>query len=677
MKNNRLPIRTTQVLLLSLTLLISSLSLADTNSNSLAGIDDLSCAISDSQFEVPTIISTSSKQFSGQCIDSKRFRPAVITSKNKTTLTFENYLHENKYWTAKLSQTAEVESVYVQIIKFNIISGVTAAHVQLRAKFSAGSEIKLSSGSEEILVNDIVVSFEAARPKGVSYNFALGVVDNYLLVGRIASGAQRLSEYSKENQTEQYLLDLDKNDRLELLMSALQLSNDSKMKRFYNTLKPNCTTEIFDLIDRLPSQELKGSEPFLTMISNDPVAGPTLDGLQERNLLTKRVANLRDELENGATQAPKEIASKNKLNLLVQIPDNPYSIVLVIPEGVQGEKALVDAKKLAYNMAPQLIQRLTASLMLSGVDKSLSLLESLKDLSPLLKSELQKINSQLTNKPIRLALYLTPWDKSLGKKVDPMKEINVPARLPFNTFESNFDFMSINSIHSGLNDAANIHSENNVSFGLMGIVVQLNLVKDKSTITLQAAGQIGAVKKELIVANDQVNIKKFIVPEGSSFLQQPVAILNLSQNMYDDVPSLSISFGNFGGLNSDSSSKGLGLFLINTDDTCAIRGYSVPAMQGTAAKLSLIDVWMDIFSIDFDLNNLTVKTMDVRVTSGVGGLKTGVVKSCESDPKVNKEFSDSVNAQINSQKEKLEQSPGLSLLDQILSNNKSGKASGF
>ncbi len=370
-------------LLLTVSILLSSSAAL----SSPAGFDDKACSVSDSAFEVPTLISKASNNFSGQCVDSNRFRPAVIISKSDSALTFENYLHENKYWRAELSRNAKVESVFVQIIRFNIVSGVTAAHVQIRFKLKEGNEIKLSSESETVNVDDIIISFEAARPKNVGYNFALGIVDNYLLVGRIASGAQRLSEYDEENKTEQYKLKLEGDDSIELLQSAIQLSHDSRMERFYNTLKPNCTTEIFDLIDSLPSQQLNGSAPFLTMISNDPVAGPTIDGLNERRLLEKRVANLREELESGASDAPEEvIENSGQFSLLAKVEGYPYSIVLAVPETVNLDKSqkesLREAKKLAYNMAPNLIQRLSSSLMLSGTSKTSSLLSSLKDLSP-------------------------------------------------------------------------------------------------------------------------------------------------------------------------------------------------------------------------------------------------------------------------------------------------------
>lgn len=652
----------------------SSLLLCATTYAEPAGVDDIKCASTKSPFEVPTRINEGSKKFSGECIDSKRFRPAVITAEtNSTNLVFQNYLHNDKYWKAELPKNAKIEASYVQVVRFSIVSGVTAAHVQLRAKLAPGSEIKLSLDGETTSVDDIVVSYEAARPKDISYNFAMGVVDNYLLVGRVASGEQRLSEYSTENKTEQYELSISSEESRELLLSALNLSASSKFDRFYNTLKPNCTTEIFDLIDELPSQKLKGTEPFLTMISNDPVAGPTIDGLKERGILKGRYANLRDE-KNGVLDIPADDLTQNtQLNLLASVEGYPYSLILSTPENAKNSPALKDAKKLAYNMAPQLLQRLASSLMLSGVDTSTSLLESLKDLTPFLKEQLNQINGQLTDTPMSLVLYLSPWDQELGKNVDALKELGVPAKLPFKTYETNFDMMSMNEIHTGLNDAADLHAQSKKSFGLTGLAVQLYLVKDHSTVTLQAVGQLGSLEKELIVANDQVNIKQFIIPESIAVGFQPVGVLTLSQNMTDTVPSLNLSFGNLGPLVQDPASPELGQLKIHQNENeCFDRRSSTPKMKGDAAKLSLIGVLMDIFSVDFDLEKQVVSNMDVRVSTSLG-----VLKNCESDPTVNKQFTDSVNAQISDQKAKLGQSPGLTLLNQILSNNKDNKVSGF
>ncbi|MGH1469001.1 MAG: hypothetical protein ACRBBP_09005 [Bdellovibrionales bacterium] len=81
---------------------------------------------------------------------------------------------------------------------------------------------------------------------------------------------------------------------------------------------------------------------------------------------------------------------------------------------------------------------------------------------------------------------------------------------------------------------------------------------------------------------------------------------------------------------------------------------------------------MDVFSVDFDLEKQIVSNMDVRVSTGLG-----VLKNCESDPTVNQQFTDSVNAQINDQKEKLGSSPGLTLLNQILSNNNNDEVPGL
>ncbi len=656
------------LILFSFFLTLSSHVLAKT-----AGVDDLKCAITKSAFEVPTRITSGAKKFSGQCIDSKRFRPAIITSLKKSEyLVFENYLHKNKYWKARLSKKAVVEAIYVQVIRFNIVSGITAGHVQLRVKFASHSEIELTSESKSIKVDDIIVSYEAARPKGIDYNFALGVVDNYLLVGRVASGDQRLLEYSKENKTEQYKLNLSQEESLKLLLSALESSHNNKFKKFYNTLKPNCTTEIFDLIDQLPSQKLKGTVPFLTMISNDPVAGPTIQALSERGILEKRFADLRDE-KNGITKPPlKEDTPESKLGLFVDVPGYPYALVLAVSEETDSP-VLRKAKKLAYSMAPQLVQRLASNLMLSEADSLSFLLGSLKSLGPVLKEQLKKINTQLTDEPLTLALYLTPWDNKLGKNIDALKDLGVQARLPFEIFETHFDVMSMNEIHTGLNDAANLHAQNKKSFGLIGLSVQLHLVKNKSIISLQALGRLGSFEKDLIIKHEQVNIKKFIIPEGLVSWSQPVGLLTLSQNMIDPVPSLNISFGNLGKLNEDESSTKFGQLRIhNNKYECATRRGSTPKIKGDAAQFSLINVFMDIFSLDVDLEKARISNMDIRISTGLG-----ILKNCESNPEINKLFTDRVNSKINDKNNKFKKSPGLNFLSQILSNNKEGEVSGF
>ena len=170
---------------------------------SLAGFTDESCRETEDQYETPTKLSEGSKSWGGQCINTERFRPPVIIENTAEKIKFANYLHQGKYWIAEIDKSAPIEKTFFHIVRFEVVSGITAAHTQFRVRFENNDAVKLTSqtDSETTSINDIVVSYEASRPKDIGYNFALGAVDNYLLVGRVMSGRQRQDE-STENTTE-------------------------------------------------------------------------------------------------------------------------------------------------------------------------------------------------------------------------------------------------------------------------------------------------------------------------------------------------------------------------------------------------------------------------------------------------------------------------------------------
>jgi hypothetical protein len=626
-------------------------------------------------YEATHLMPAGSEDFEGRAVDTQKFRPAYITSTQEASeFKFENYLHDDRFWSAELSKNAQVESVYVHVVRFEVVSGITAAHVQLRMKMAEGSEITLISGDETIKRKDIIVSFEAGRPEGEGYNFFKGLKNNYVLVGRVASDIQRLSEYDKNNKTEQYALSLSADEKKKLLFDALQRSHDGGLNKFYNTLKPNCTTEVFTLIDALPSLKDSGLAPFLTVLSNDPVAGPTIEALDQRGVLEGRHANLRAELERGETLPPKESILKPKAELLPTIEGFPYSIVMMSPEELKGSAELAAAKKTAYTLAPKFMQTFVSNLMVDEAGKSDALLKAFKELGGHMKEGLKEIDGQLGDTDSSFSLYLTPWSADLGQEVDVMKELDVDVRLPLKTFEADQNNVNQNEVFTGLNDAMAVHAENSTAFGVMGVVVQVNLVKGALSMSMQAVGHLGDMKKEMLVENDQVNIKEVVVPDHQNILDQPVAILDLTQNLNDDVPKFKLSFGAFGGIeNTDFSS--IGKFKIKSPHGGdKARAFSVPSLRGTAAKVGFVNVWMDIFSVGFDLLTLSVNKIDVRISSGFAGIKTALFKDVASDPKVNAQFVDAVNSQI---KQGVGKSLGLSLFEKVFSNNPEGLIAGF
>ncbi len=635
---------------------------------------DSLCSFSNDVFEIPTRIGMASKKYSSQCIDTDQFRPVIITQETNESIVFANYYHNNKYWTAELRKTAEVESVYFHIVRFNIVTGVTAAHTQYRVKFKDGHQLKLklqdSTKSIETSVNDLVVSFEAARPKNIPYNFALGAVDNYLSVARILSGAQRVSEKG-DNDTEQYEILIPENEKLLFTLMGIQKSNEYGFSRFYNTLRPNCTTDVFDLIDELPSQQANKAEPFLTVISNDPVAGPSLEGLQERGLLGQRYADLKADIIDGETLAPVQANHVPQLELLANIKGLPYSLVFIEENTTTNTVA---AKSVAYKLAPKIAQQIGSLLMSS---KENTILGTLDALSPLLKKSLKEVNTQLTDKPSMLSLYLVPWDKS-GKKINPIKDLGAPARLPFNAYETNPKHFK--KISQGYAQASKKQMKTSKPFSLLGIALHMFLQKDKSVITVQTMANLGHQQQNLKASNNQVDIFNFEIPQAYTVRQQPIVLMNLSQNYQEELPRFKINFGSLGqvagaligqelpavGFKENSNEKDYGKLQVLKGHNCSVQAQASPTLFG---KLKVLTekkwkkVKFNIFSIDFDLRKKQVKTMDVRINT--------LPVYCISKDDVNQQFTDNANAEIKALKEKAikaNQSTGMTILNNILGN---------
>lgn len=626
---------------------------------------DSKCAVSKKDsYETATRIGSESKKFAGQCIDTDRFRPAVIIENTAKALTFANYKHGGEYWTATLSKKAKVDAIVFHIVRFDVVSGVTAAHTQFRVRLEKGSELELVSQldkSKKATTNDIVISYEASRPKDVPYNFALGAFSNYVSVARALSGEQRQAE-SVENTTEQYLLNVPSDVALNTLVSAIEQSDKEKFSRIYNTLKPNCTTEVFDLFDKMPAVAAKNPEPFLTVLSNDPVAGPSIEALSQRGLLKQRVANLKEELETGANEAPADKVPKAKNPLLVTVEGAPYALVFVV-DADQNEKAMLEAQKLAYGLFPQVAQQVVSSLMLNEGDSE-NLVTSLSALGPQIKKQLKALDKNLPQEASFVTMYLAPWNGQ-GTKLDVMKQLDVPVRLPFETYQ--VDYKEIYGVTSGLNQAAALQKKSPAPFGVLGFAVHMYLAKGNSKVTIQGMGQLGPQEKPMAVSNDQVDIHMLEIPSPADASLAPVAIVNFSQAVSEDVPEIKVNFGPFGGIAGSINPERQGQLQVLTGMDCTTQAAAAPRMLGKLTLLGISkwkDVVFQIFSLDLDAKTASVKTMDIRI-------KTFPV-SCTSKDDVNEQFTENANTKIEELKDKMtenQESTALSILNKILSNN--------
>ena len=643
---------------------------------------DASCAQSSDQYESPTRYTENSINYADLCIDTDRYRSAKILEDNKDVIKFANYMHDGEYWIAEISKKAVVEQLYFQIVRFDVVSGITAAHTQFRIRFKKGSEMKLTSqvsAAKQIEINDIVISYEAARPVGIPYNFALGAFNNYALVARPLSGAQRQAESTKQ-ATEQYTIELANNkEKLQFLISAIRKSDEMGSERIYNTIRPNCTTEVFDLLDQVPSVKKTNPVPFLTVISNNPIAAPSLKALSERGVLVGKSPDLIDELQNDDFTGPKPVSPEQMagLSFLTVVDGYDYSMIDV------STKDIPEARQLVYDAAPGLLQTIGASAM-TVTNAEQMMAKGLKDLAVYLQSELEKINDKLpVNEAKYVRLYFAPWNAK-GKEIEPLISKGVPARLPFKTYELPEDGKGL-WLASGFTYLSDIRFKESDKPYFKGASLILKLQKDYSEAKIQVL--VGLQPRTLdqeFAKNEQVHLNQLVVPEAASRSYRPVVLANLTA-AYQEKPQLNLEFGADGGLKPGSLEFQM-FKTIGIGGTCERQAESVPTLKGTfgpnAHGSSLVSgilkgssVNLSIFSVEMDVEAQEVTNVDIRISN-----KWPI--KCMKDGSVDQQFSDEVNAKLSEIKADLaekgsENGSWLKMIGQFISQAEEGDFSGL
>lgn len=654
---------------------------------------DASCSIANDIYENPIRISSDSKMYADQCVDSKRFRYVQIISETATDIEFANYNHNNSYWSAKISKDAVIEKVYFQIAKFEAVSGVTAAHTQLRFKF-ANKAIKLTGQefAQTTEVDDMILSFEAARPENVSYNFALGAIDNYVAVGRVVSSKQRLFEYANGVTIEQYEIDIPQAERMLLVILGLQKSAKDKADRFYNTISENCTTDIFYVIDELPSE--KGlNEPFYTVISNDPIATPSLEALNDRGILLNRYADLKDEIEFGATKPPTVLTSPPSPGILPTVKDSQYSIVFSSPAkgslSPRQVQAIESVKELTYRLLPKAFHLLGSSLMLGEGDSKEFLLNFLKSAAQGLKTELNTLNQDLPEEAVNITVYFAPWNKAakVGQKLNMQKAFNVKARLPFEFYS--IDDKDNGYISTAINMAAQTPEISDLGFQVYALALQFNLLKNNWSVALQTLGGLKDRKQAMNSANTQVKIYELEIPNVKKLSERPVALMTLTQKYNQNTPEFEVEFGAYGGIKPKSNMNTYGqLNIFKSEYNCMLQAQSSPVLHGhfaeSATGYSVIDylfegkdVRFNIFKVNFDLQTQKVSSMDVRFFFRVLGFPI----QCLSQDKVNQSFKQNVNSELEKLTNSLQDADHTKLIEPVInkvfSNNPNNQVPGL
>jgi hypothetical protein len=251
-------------------------------------------------------------KYKGQCVDTSVKRPANIIRQDNDTIVFANFRHDGQYWIARAPREGVAHAIF-QIEDFPTgVPFVKAAHTQLRIIMKPGSEFQLfpqtantDTGSAPIQVSDINWSLEYAAPAGVPYDVVQGEFDEYALVERLVSTHDRAAEQMliDKNVVRQWELKIPTPDELNaLLVNGITASDQVRLDEMYLTLGRNCTTELFNLIDATVKYPFVVA-PFATWLVNilDPIAGPSIESLQERQLIdsTSELPTLNQETDNG------------------------------------------------------------------------------------------------------------------------------------------------------------------------------------------------------------------------------------------------------------------------------------------------------------------------------------------------------------------------------------------
>ncbi len=271
--------------------------------------------------------------FKGRCINSCQQRSVTLLSSNPNYLTIANFSHNNKFWIAQIPLQG-IDTVIYQTEEFEFLQSCPACHSQLRFRFKPDQPVILTpqiGGNYEVKLTDIVYSIEATGVPGMNFDPFTAILDFYGLSYRFVSLQDRAERMIKiDNHTvKQLKLNLDQTDRAKLLNQAVLQSNQFGMKQMYSLYNRNCTTELFQLLDRSVSKKIPGQTnvfiniPTGSFISDlirqaqfdlaKYLANTNSEDLKKINQLLKQVKQPKDALqERGLLDLNSELPTLNQ-----------------------------------------------------------------------------------------------------------------------------------------------------------------------------------------------------------------------------------------------------------------------------------------------------------------------------------------------------------------------------
>lgn len=484
------------------------------------------------------VISPDAEFYANQVVDSKKFRPPEIVSQNAKTITIKNFLHENKFYEVEVDLDS-IDQVYIQALPFDVLPGVRAGHIQARFTFktdklprllkvlNANNEWVDTNPTEVTPIKDLVVSYEAALPKGASYNFLIGAVDANPLVGRIVSGEQKHSE-GPERQVIQYRIPLNAVERSTLLSRYFNHAASIQMNLYYNTVTQNCTTTIFDALDSLPRFQRMIQQnqlrPFLTNIGGDPVIGPARIALLARFGSTLvQVQELNQERAGIFSESPVDLAQQTRHRFaFAPGGENPMSLLVVMddvshltPDQQAKLRAIRDEIRTSLPETFNILIAAGSSVGQNLGSGSEILKTMMKIISKRFRDRLANHSFQLPEQPVQIKLLFAPYPST--QNTTPLTQRGLRAELPFPVQDIELTLQNreafFHSIQTGL-DEVEARADKSIPAFMKASSVNFVLSQSRSVVESQFVFGLQPLEQSQNIQNDQLHIQRLNIPQA-------------------------------------------------------------------------------------------------------------------------------------------------------------------
>lgn len=216
-----------------------------------------------------------------------------------------NFSHQGKFWLARIPIGAATNvRLLVEnfpIVKLPVAGALNVAHTQFRFGF-LGQKILLKPQTREtslatvpLELGEMIFSVENTGPFGEKFDAGKGLKGHYNIAYRAVSVPDKYDWMvaKQGHQVDQYRLALNAREAARLLYASLQEGTHYGVRRTYGTLGPNCSTELFVLVDNILGTS--GNRPAI------PNYAP--DAFQRRGLVSDdALPSLDQEFANGVTK---------------------------------------------------------------------------------------------------------------------------------------------------------------------------------------------------------------------------------------------------------------------------------------------------------------------------------------------------------------------------------------